>query len=587
MNSLTLPVCVLFCAQLLVQQNEYLLAVPGTNSVEQAESHPRPREGQLAGSVMADAGQALAHIDVTITLLGDPGPQGRRTTVTDERGGFLFSDIQDGVYSISVRAPGYVRASAVDQSTYYRPGDFAAVTMLKGGVITGTVRNHSGEALINVPVRAFRIADMRGKPTPPGGSFASRLTDDRGIYRLYGLLPGAYLVCAGGGSRSSSGFNKYQDEAPTYYPSSARQTAEKVTVDGGQEASGVNITYRGERGRVVSGVTTGAHTTRSGPSVTVALSDWSTREVISVGDTNQEDSFAFYGVPDGDYYLIAQYLAADENESSVSRPYRIKVTGADVTDVRLTLSPYGSVSGQVVLEPLPKEPAAQCREREKIVIEEAVISLQREPAKNDPEPLWDASSISSAPNEKGRFDIHRVSAGQYRINVTPSGESWSVKYITKSGGPTGEARVATRSDPRDSLLDSISIKLGEQIRLTVTLAEGAAKLGGRLSLPQGNTLRPHTSVHLVPTESTYSDNPLRFFHSDVKDDGTFSFAQLAAGKYWVFARVDPDTQNEKSIPDPSPWSATRRAALRKEAQKSDATIELRPCQSVQGYVVKY
>lgn len=585
MKLFTLFGCILFGAQLFVNQSVYLRAAAGADWVEQVGSHIRPREGQLAGSVMADAGQALAHIDVTITLLGDPSPQGRRTTVTDERGGFLFSDLQDGVYSVSVRAPGYVRASGLNQSTYYRPGDFAAVTMLKGGVITGTVRNHLGEALINVSVRAFRIADMRGNPTLPSASFASRLTDDRGIYRLYGLLPGVYLVSAGGGSRSSSGFNTSQDESPTFYPSSARQTAEKVAIDSGQEASGVNITYRGEKGHVVSGVTIGAHTTRFGPSVTVALADWSTREIVSLGDTNQEDSFSFYGVPDGDYYLIAQHPSADEKEASVSRPYRIKVTGVDVTNVRLTLSPYASVSGQVVLEPLPKDSAVQCPEKENIIVEGTLMSVQRVKTKDDPEWLWDTSNISGGPNEKGSFNIPRISAGQYRISAAPSSGSWFVKSIAKSGGPTGGAKSARPSYPTESLLDSISIKLADQIRITVTLAEGAAKLAGRLSLPKGKTLPPHSSVQLVPTESIYSDNALRFFKSDVKDDGTFSFGQLAPGKYWVFARVGGDRPGETAISDPSPWNAAGRAILRKEGQKSDAIIELRPCQSVQGYVV--
>ena len=82
--------------------------------------------------------------------------------------------------------------------TYYRPGDNATITLIKGGVITGTVKNLNGDPLIAISVRAIRVRDAEGKPIPFQISLRDRLTDDRGVYRLYALPPGTYVVAAGG-----------------------------------------------------------------------------------------------------------------------------------------------------------------------------------------------------------------------------------------------------------------------------------------------------------------------------------------------------------------------------------------------------
>src|SRR5207253_831572 len=154
-----------------------------------------------------------------------------------------------------------------------------------------------------------------------------RLTDDRGIYRFYGLAPGIYLVCAGGGlSRYYSGFNKYEEEVSTFYPSSPRRMAEEIRVGAGQEAAGIDIVYRGENGHVVSGVAGVSDIPHNGPTVAVVLADWSTGEVRNLGPALPNGSFSFSGVPDGDYYLTARYLPGDGRNGAMSGLYRIKVS---------------------------------------------------------------------------------------------------------------------------------------------------------------------------------------------------------------------------------------------------------------------
>jgi hypothetical protein len=70
--------------------------------------------------------------------------------------------------------------------------------MIKGGVITGKVVTADNDPVVAVRVRALRIRDLNGRRPARLELSPDRLTDDRGIYRIFGLLPGTYLVYAGG-----------------------------------------------------------------------------------------------------------------------------------------------------------------------------------------------------------------------------------------------------------------------------------------------------------------------------------------------------------------------------------------------------
>ena len=84
------------------------------------------------------------------------------------------------------------------------------------------------------------------------------MTDDRGVYRMYGLLPGTYIVSAGGMTRFFGGYGTtaHDQDAPTYAPSATRDTAQEVVVRSGEEAT-ADIQYRGEPGHAISGTVLG------------------------------------------------------------------------------------------------------------------------------------------------------------------------------------------------------------------------------------------------------------------------------------------------------------------------------------------
>jgi hypothetical protein len=160
-----------------------------------------------------------------------------RATVTDSEGNFKVSNLDPIVYRVSASLPAYTTILRGTDATadYYRAGDSVRLELIKGGVITGTVTTLAGEPVVAVRVRTYLIRDAQGQtPRDAITFFSERSTDDRGVYRIYGLTPGTYLVYAGG-TGSSPGFwsDAYISDAPTYAPSSTRNNAAEITVRAG------------------------------------------------------------------------------------------------------------------------------------------------------------------------------------------------------------------------------------------------------------------------------------------------------------------------------------------------------------------
>ena len=156
--------------------------------------------GAITGRVVADDGEGVVNVMVSLHAVGSQSG-GLRTTATDENGKFRFSDLDQNEYAITVSySRGYVQTPPSEaerrRPRYYRIGDDVTVTMARGGVITGRVTNANGEPVIAVAVTAVRVRDAGGAPARGVYSSRPRFTNDRGVYRIYGLTPGTYVVAA-------------------------------------------------------------------------------------------------------------------------------------------------------------------------------------------------------------------------------------------------------------------------------------------------------------------------------------------------------------------------------------------------------
>ena len=172
--------------------------------------------GAITGRVVAEDGNGLANMTIQISAIGSQSSL-RRSTTTDEEGRFRFADLPARSYDISVlNTREYVWAPARVGRRYYQFGENVNFTLIKGGVITGRVTNAIGEPVIGMWVVAIRVRDSEGRPVRGSLSGTSRMTDDRGVYRIFGLSPGGYIVAGNGRSNIFLNFNtsRYDDEAP-------------------------------------------------------------------------------------------------------------------------------------------------------------------------------------------------------------------------------------------------------------------------------------------------------------------------------------------------------------------------------------
>jgi hypothetical protein len=209
--------------------------------------------GTISGLIVNERGEPIPGASVFLRALG--AQNAGRTTAADGEGRFRLTGLEAALYLVSGHSPAYVyQAPEIDISpSYYRIGDSVRVEMIKGGVITGSVVNANNEPIVGIRVRAIRIRDPKGQVirTPQFGN-TERTTDDRGIYRIYGLAPGSYLISAGGAGTQSFQLTPYETDVPMYAPSSTRDGATEFTVRSGEETT-ADIRYRSDQGHTVSG----------------------------------------------------------------------------------------------------------------------------------------------------------------------------------------------------------------------------------------------------------------------------------------------------------------------------------------------
>ncbi|HEY5837841.1 MAG TPA: carboxypeptidase-like regulatory domain-containing protein [Pyrinomonadaceae bacterium] len=565
-----------------------LQALAAAIQAQAPETSSTSKSGVITGSVTSSSGDLPGNTAVYASPLGvNVQPQ---SAVISSDGAFRIENLEIGVYRVWASAPGFVVDSqniTPESRGIYHTGDSVTLSLRKGGVITGRVLKSNDTPVVAASVRAFRVRDENGKPTEGSSASSERMTDDRGMYRMYGLLPGTYIISAGGTSRFFGGFvtTEHDQDVPTYAPSATRDTAQEVVVRSGDETT-ADIQYRGEPGHAISGTVLGFPPVQGGMSSggTVNLTDVKTRTMMvgAQASSFNDHVFVFYGLPDGEYELVAQQFS-QTRDVRASEPKRIKVQGADVTGVNLTLVPLPTITGRVILD---SSSPADCVKRRATAFQETAVNVRRQkrPAKSgaSEEALAEAVPLSSleqsaeaVPDAKGEFILRNLRAGTYRLNVLLPSAAWYFRSVAL--GPN------TKATDWKVISDGVSVKQSVS-GLTLTISEGAAGLRGRITVAEGQRLPSRTIVYLVPAEKETAPNLLRYFEARVESDGVFNIRNVAPGDYLIHARVaEGDTPRMIAIrEDPD-----LRNAVTREAEKAKQSVTLKACERLENYEFAY
>ena len=528
------------------------------------------KNGEISGRVINEEGRPLANALVYLQAVRS-GEQ-KESETTNRDGAFTITGLEPGWYTVNAALPAYRPQSSYSGPTVQNDSSTVTLVLVKGGVITGTVTNANGEAVVAVGIRVEMVLDEEGRRanTTP----YEQMTDDRGVYRIYGLPAGTFIVSAyGGPNYSTTGLNAFAKDLPTYAPSASREAAEKISVRVGQETTNVDIRYRADRGSTISGVVKGTRLGDRGFSVTLtSLNEKNSRREVQFQHVNGE--FVFAGVEDGDYHIVANGHWNDR-ERGESESKLLQVQGADINGVELTPAGLASVTGAVVLRKL-KAPVPECTdERQPQFTHMTVMAWHSvtQGAKKRPQFVWRGRDIAT-PNSQGNLTLRNLASSEYYFNVRFSGQQWYLQSIafapqTPGGNPTDVSRSWTTLKPGD-----------QRSGLTFTLAQGAAQMRGQITLAEGQKLSDKLSVYLVPAEATQADEALRYYAGPVNPEGHFWLNNIAPGRYWILARPGTeDTGTEMSkirLPD----AAGTRSTLRHAAEQRKIDLELKPCQDV-------
>src|SRR5580765_6201299 len=187
------------------------LAAQQTPVRDAAPAAPRPTgTATLSGVVLNDVtGEPVRR---AIVALSSSDNRLRLTAVTEDNGAFAFTDLADGRYALGATKPGFVGVS-YGAKRPQRPGTSIALAAAQrrtgvtirlppGGVITGTVRNRDGEPMPDARIYVLRqsfgydtgertLSSIAGVG---GQSPLGQATDDRGMFRVYGLPPDDYFI---------------------------------------------------------------------------------------------------------------------------------------------------------------------------------------------------------------------------------------------------------------------------------------------------------------------------------------------------------------------------------------------------------
>ena len=332
------------------------LLIVGVAVSAHSQNPPAVRDppATITGKVTAK-GKGLAGIVVGMYRTNSPRPDPNRIrTVTDQDGNYRITNVPAGSFEIMPVAPGYValdfegrKSLIVNKGETIENIDFA---LARGGVITGKVTDADGRPVIEEPIFVVPVTPT---PTQYGYMPARGATDDRGIYRIYGLAQGQYRVAAG---QDNSGFFGHMQSLykRAYHPDVAdfAQAAIIELAEGG-EATNVDITlgrpgttYTAS-GRIVDG-DTGKPIANVPYGMMQFLKENYTSSSFSGLVSNSQGEFRLQGLTPGKY---AVFVSSQANATWRAEAVRFEVIDQDVTGLQIKTTKSGaSVSGVVVVE---------------------------------------------------------------------------------------------------------------------------------------------------------------------------------------------------------------------------------------------
>ena len=495
---------------------------------------PATGTARIRGRVTsAENRSPLRRAQVSIT---SPEVSVRRMTTTDAEGRYEFAELPAGRFVITATKGGYVTLQA-GQRRPFEPGNPIAladaqtlanvdIALPRGSVITGRITDEFGEPIAMAQVQAQRYQYGPGgqrRLTFSGGLGGPLVfTDDLGQFRLYGLMPGEYVVSAvvrqmamavgpGNTNDSTEGF------APTFYPGTINVAdAQPVTLGLGQELT-LHIPLSAARMASVSGsVVDSLGKPAVGAMVMLRSGSGSGAMMAMIaGQVSPNGTFTLSNVAPGEHFIDVRPTPRGGGSGGEFASVPITVAGENITGLRIATGPGATVKGRVVFEGSAP-------------LTDGLRPLRVMAQAEDPQmprfgmgmAFGAATTGDGSIADDGAFELGGVTGNVlFRVMAPPN---WTLKSVTIQGEDMTDVPYPFRG--AQALSDVV-----------IVLTDRLTEISGGVTDTRGRILSDYVVV-LLPSEPKAGAAATRFTRTIRPDQqGSFSVRGLPPGEYLVAA----------------------------------------------------
>jgi len=491
--------------------------------------------------VSADTGTPIRRAQIRIT---SPDVRVNRDAVTDSDGRFEILSLPASRYRLYVSKAGYV-ALEYGQARPFEAGKPLDITagqslekidfsLPRGSVITGRITDEFGDAVTDVQVQAMRYQFVNGQRQLTNAGRVST-TDDIGQFRIFGLMPGDYIVQASMRTNSNAAIQSATvAEAPsgypgTYYPGVADVAqAQAVTVALGQELSSVAFPLVPARLSRITGTVMGSDgRPLAGAMVLLRGAGVVGPPRLNLGGgspVRPDGTFRLTNVPPGEYVLDVQQRPRDiQNLQNVNlselefASMPVSVSG-DIDGLSIVTTTGITVPGRVVF---------QGANTQMVTVRNIQITTA---------PTGTGSLIMAAAgralgvgrvNNDGTFELRGLSGPQLvRAGGLPVG--WAVKDISLDGVDITDAPF----DFRPGMTPG---------GLVVTLTDRVTEISGTVRDSRGQPVADYVLVVFSENDKLWGARSRFVATTRPNQNGSFSITGLPPARY--LAAVVPSLEN--------------------------------------------
>jgi len=563
-----------------------LLLTTGVRTFQRTGGAAASGTGRIGGVVLTDGPSPQPIRRAIVNLTAADAPLGQ-SAISDDAGRFEFTALPAGRFTLTASRASFL-TGAYGAARPGRPGTAVALgagqqltnvrlTLARGAVITGTVRDAKGQPVLGLTVRLER-KDRAGGFVPV---LPSLTTDDRGAYRAFGLTPGTYVVSAAptgppagtlvepteadvdtvlralqqqrgnrgapgrsGATLSPAGPQRPYTQAPVFHPSAfSSEDAVPITVGAGEERRDVDIAVRLISTATIAGSVIGSAEPLNPRSLRLGLATVSGQNAVGARATpvSPDGSFRYENVVPGRYILSAlissptatrEFVGGVSTVVTVADPTGacmygqtdVQVNGTDLSGVFVPLRPCMKIAGRVEFAGTSLTPPTD------LTSVNLRVSVRATP---------EASTVRAVGvttryvQSNGTFVIGmlgevRPGAYQFAADVAGSqpGKGWVLRSVMSEG--------------RDVLDSPLVITDGSPAvtPIVVTFTDQRSALVGRLETATQLPAVDYTVLAFTTNQAWWTQPFRRVCTTRPATNGDFAFEDLPPGDYFLAALTD-------------------------------------------------